>query len=122
MIAFFKKSIYVHILLCMRCVHQSEWVIFVQTRPSEPVQHDSPSVLSVNCQASCLELTNKRNSTLNMSLAESLNVIQLPVHLQTFSIFFRLFLIFLLITSAAWLDFIGFILVCFEKGLKCLLL
>lgn len=70
---------------------------------SQPVPHDSPSVLSANHRASCLGVNrlSKGNTILNLSLIASLNVIQLPTSLQISSIFSRLFLTFFPITFAA---------------------
>lgn len=108
------RSTYFH---CRGCIHQSEWVTFV------------PAWLSHCCMTHFLcyqqtarplawELNSLKETILNLLLIESLNVIQLPANLQTSSIFSRLFLTFLLIAFAAWLDLIRFILLCFEKELN----
>ena len=117
---FFLINICPHV--SMRKVQPSKWVGGACPSPAESASTVWLTfVISVKLQASCLGI-DKGNSILNMPLFESLNVIHLPVNWQTFSIFFRLFLIFLLITFAAWLDFIGFMCVSFEKEWKHLLL
>lgn len=41
-----QKSISVHVFLFMGCIHQNKCVTFAPVWPREPVQDDSPSVLS----------------------------------------------------------------------------